>query len=121
MAKGFKPDRTPAEDYLAHLEWHSVHGYRHRPWWTSPEPKWIYKIIYSRHKPSEFIFARIIAGVLCLAVLSALLYGIFILHSGLAIYMGIVFLIILVILFFAIRDARQSSDTDSHSADEDET
>jgi hypothetical protein len=115
MSNNDDRDSRLAEDYLAQLEWHRLHR-RYRPEWASNEPRWRYKIKYSESPPSSPVLRIMLVGIV-IAITGYLLYQIAVFHSGLAIFGSVVFLLILIILFFAIRDAhvlkKRDSDSDS--------
>ena len=92
-----------AEDYLAHLDWHTRFR-AGRPSWTRSEPNWRYKIVYERRPPMAPI-ERTLITILLMILGGVGLYIAFKFDVGLAIYLSIVFLGIATILFFAIRDA----------------
>ncbi len=94
---------TAAEDYLAHLDWHT-HYRTGKLSWTSTEPRWKYKIAYP-HRPimPPAVRSLIVYGIIALAGFG--LYRASKLEPGLAMYLGFVFLFIGGIIFFASRDA----------------
>lgn len=106
-----KRDNTSdAEDYLAHLHWHSRGGHGHS---VRYEPRWKYKRIYTRWQSSPIERWLTIMG-LCI-VIAYVLYQAIVMRSGLAIYISLVIGLTLVILYFAVRDLKKSSS----SSDED--
>lgn len=101
-------ERTPAEDYLAQIEWQSrrpppYRGRELRPWWASNEPKWKYKKVDGRQLPSSGAMRLIVFGSLLL--IGYIIFQGFLKGSDEAIYIGGAALVATLILFFAIRDA----------------
>jgi hypothetical protein len=108
--KSIGHDPASAEDYLAQLKWHSLRR-RSRPEWASDEPRWKYKITYTKTKTSSWVSRAILVGII-VVLTGYLLYQVIALRSGLAIFLSAVFLLILIILVFAIRDARTRTNKD---------
>jgi hypothetical protein len=98
-----KRDRSPAEDYLAHIDWHTRNR-PGRPVSTSTEPEWNYKIAYPK-RPTSSLAVRVlfISGAIVLAGYGV--YKTFLVDSAYAVFLGIILLIIGAIFFFAVRDA----------------
>jgi type IV secretory pathway VirB6-like protein len=102
-----------AEDYLAQVEWQSHHSRRQKDMLGfSNQPASKYKILSTKSSPAPLV-ARIIVVGGFLAAIGYLLYQAIFLRSGLAIFMGITFLFIGLILFLAARDASISKDRET--------
>jgi hypothetical protein len=111
MAKKKKQGFTPAEDYLAQLEWRRLYGTRRNHLWANNEPRWKYRIIQPKYGTKSVIPGIIFIGFMIIVVAGLLYLSIF-LHSGLALYITVVLLIIFVIVFFAARDTEKDRDND---------
>jgi len=97
-------DLPPAEEYIEQLQWQSHH--RRRYWPVRYEPKWKYKVVY-RSLPDSLL-AR---AMRILFVIGVILFIIYFLASdyftdqiGAKIFLGIVFGLIITIIFFELRD-----------------
>jgi hypothetical protein len=105
-------DRSSAEDYIEQLQWQSRH--RRRVWPVRYMPKWKYKIVY-RHQP----VTPLSRGIGIAGLVAAILLVIYFLASdwiaqpGEKIFFSLVIFLIVLILFFAVRDA--SGDQDGRS------
>ncbi|MBI3152633.1 MAG: hypothetical protein HYZ21_10905 [Chloroflexi bacterium] len=109
MSKNDNDDFNPAEDYLAQLDW-KTKPRRHSSVYY--EPKWRYKIVYKNRTINTSYLPLIILTVPLTAVFIYLLYLIFFEHS-LAAIAGLVFFIsVVIILFFAVRDAERGPKDD---------
>lgn len=101
-------DRTPAEDYLARLNWEANKS-RRRPSLLSDtdEPNWKYKIIPSNEnmttEPSWPGLGRLVL-VIAIGIVGFALYRGFAENPGEVLFFGIVFIIILTVIILAIRD-----------------
>lgn len=105
-------DVAPAEDYIDQLEWKARHR-RGVP--VRFEPKWKYKIIY-RFQPISPIgralrIALLMGGILLLVYLVG--SDMIVKQVGTRIFFGLIFGLIVIILFFAVRDASKETDDDS--------
>jgi hypothetical protein len=110
MAKG-KNETSPAEDYIDQLQWKAQH---HRRWVPVRfEPRWKYKIVY-RYPPTTGF-----EGAIGLVVLVSIIIVVVALLSsdvatiGEKIFFGSVFGLIVLIVFFAIRDVSEDEDKKS--------
>jgi hypothetical protein len=119
MAKR-RQDSSPAEDYIDQLNWQAKHPTGRGGWRSSSvryEPKWKYKIAY-RYPPvtalGRIIRALMLAGVILL-MMYMILSGVMSDHLEGKIFYGVVFGLIITIVFFAVRDA--SKETDDSSED----
>ncbi len=109
-------DLTPAEDYMAQLEWQARHR-RRMP--VRFEPKWKYKIVH--RLPPITPFGRIVRFSILLGVILLIIYLVasdtLVDQVGMRIFLGCVFGLIFAILFFAIRDASDDQDDGSNEPD----
>lgn len=117
MAKG-KNELPPAEDYIDQLHWQANHR-RRLP--VRFEPKWKYQIIYGDRSKDTNLFTK----VLTFLMLAGLLFVIIILMPseitkdnlpGILFFSGI-FLLFVVIIFFAVRDGIRKRGNDSNDSD----
>lgn len=107
MAKK-KNDPPPGSDYIEQLEWRSRHGNRFSS--VHYEPKWKYKIKY--RTPPIAPFDKIGQA---LVFISFVAIAIFIFSSdsiriGEKIFFGVIFGLIVVILFFALKARAKPND-----------
>lgn len=109
MAKNNDEDRL-AEDYIEQLQWQSRQHRRFLP--VRYEPKWRYRIVY--RNPPDSLLAKVTRILFAAGVLLFIIYFLvsdyFTEHVGEKIFFGIAFGLILIIIFFAVRDA--SNDTE---------
>jgi hypothetical protein len=104
-------DPAPAEDYIDQLEWRARHG---RSASVRFEPRWKYKIVY-RYPPVTFLDRAIRVSILIgIILLITYLVGsdALIEEVGARVFFGIVFGLIFIILFFAVKDASRANDED---------
>jgi len=102
--------QSDAEDYLEQLEWQGRHPPR-RGSSTIKEPNWKYKIVYPKRPPMHpAMRGLVIIGIP--ALILYWLYKIFVVDSGLAIYLGVIALFTGVIIFLAARDATKPTKND---------
>jgi hypothetical protein len=98
-------DLPPAEEYIEQLQWQSRH--RRRYWPVRYEPKWKYKIVY-RSLPASPL-AKALSILFAIGVIGFIIYFLasdyFTEQVGAKIFFGIVFGLILIIIFFAVCDA----------------
>ena len=98
-------ESAPTQDYIEQLQWQARH--RRRLWPVRYEPKWKYKIVYRSLPDSSLARATrilfMIGGILFIIYFLASDY--FTDQVGAKIFFGIVFGLIIAILFFALRDA----------------
>src|SRR5689334_6091282 len=95
MAKKDKGDFSPAEDYLAQLEWRYRHGNRHHS--VFYEPKWRYKIVFKNNsRPSTLPLIFFIS--LIILMMGYILYQILVNHSGQAVFAFIFFGLVVTII-----------------------
>ena len=95
---------TSAEDYLAHLKYHSQHGHPSSVYY---EPKWKFKIKYNLRNPI-LPFDLLILGSIVLGAIGYLLYQVFFKHSGTAIFISVIVGLIAFVLYLAVRDVQKS-------------
>jgi hypothetical protein len=101
-------ERTPAEDYLAQLEWQSKQNMR-RPLSRGfpPEPNWKYKIIRAKDNESLPRSWPILIWLLigaAIVVIGFALYRVLVENLLAFLFFGTALTIILIILILAIRD-----------------
>ena len=105
MSKNKSQDPSEAEDYLTRLQWRSNHADRHTPWYLIP--RWKYKSVSRvEHEDPSFLISLALGIFMFLVV--GLIYSSVVYHSGLAIFILIAVLIIAMILFFAMYDAKNN-------------
>ena len=108
-----------AEDYLRQVEWQSHHTRRQKDMLGfSNQPASKYKTIFAKSSPAPLIARVIVVGGF-FAAIGYLLYQAVFLRSGLAIFMGSVFLFIGLILFLAARDAARPKNNDNDNDTDD--
>ena len=95
---------TDAEDYLAHLHWHDRGGHGHS---VRYEPKWKYKRVYTRWRKENPILGWFYMAGFGI-VFAYVLYQSIVMHSGLATYISVVLGLMIIVLYFAVRDAKES-------------
>ena len=115
MAKG-KNDPSRANDYIEQLQWRSRHSQRFSS--VHYEPKWKYKIMF--RTPPSTPFDKIGQA---LVFISFVAIAIFIFSSdsiriGEKIFFGAIFALIVVILFFALRDGANSKNENSDESND---
>jgi hypothetical protein len=97
-------DPVPTEDYIAQLNWKVRYGRRVS---VRFEPKWKYKIIY--RFPSVTPLERAVRISLLIGLILVVIYLVasdaLIKQVGARIFLGSVFGLIIIIIFFAVRDA----------------
>ncbi|MFN8380773.1 MAG: hypothetical protein U0V02_02475 [Anaerolineales bacterium] len=98
-------DFSPAEDYLSQLEWQRNHPRRSSLY---NEPKWKYKIIYKDNPGTSSYLPLILFSIASIALSIYLLYLIIVKQSEKAFFGLVIFIILAIMLFFAIRDANRS-------------
>lgn len=105
MAKKDSDDFSPAEDYLSQLEWKRKHPRRSSVYY---EPKWKYKIVYKGNPGTSSYWPLILFSVASVALSIYLLYLIFFKQSEKAVFGLVIFIVLAIMIFFAIRDANRS-------------
>ena len=105
MSKNNSPDPSDAEDYLSQIQWKSKNSFRRVPWYLIPRRK--YKPVSRIKHPNPNFSISLIFG-LFIFLMGALIYSNIANLSGLSIFMLIVVSIIAIILFFAMRDAKNN-------------
>ena len=105
-------DTTGENDYIEQLQWQA--SFR-KQWPVRFMPKWKYRIGYQNREPSlgERIFRWLmligIVVVIIYMLVSFVRYG----DTGKAILFGFIFMLIGIILFFAVRDISNKKDEDT--------
>jgi hypothetical protein len=106
MAKG-KNETSPAEDYIDQLHWKA----QRRRWMPVRfEPKWKYKIVYRYPPATGFEGAAALVLSIGLIVLAAVLLSSDMMTVGEKIFFGSVFGLIVLIVFFAVKDVTENTD-----------
>jgi hypothetical protein len=101
-------ERTPAEDYLAQLDWQSKQNMRRRSWdGYSDEPNWKFRIIRPKQNESEnrswALLGRLLLGA-AVGITGLVLYRGFAENPGRTLFLGIVIGIVFITVILAVRD-----------------
>ncbi|HQU35928.1 MAG TPA: hypothetical protein PLR65_05030 [Anaerolineales bacterium] len=104
-------EQPEGDDYLEQLQWQS--SFRGR-WSSRFAPKWKYKIVYNNQK--QTLFNRISNWLIVVFLVIFLFYSATSLIStgeyGLLIAVGSIILLIVAVLFFALRNVEKVDDND---------
>ena len=110
MAKG-KNDPSRDNDYIEQLEWRSRHS--HRLSSVHYEPKWNYKIMFRTPRSAPFDKIGQALVFISFVAVAIFIFSSDSIRTGEKIFFGAIFGLIVVILFFALRDGATGNDENS--------